>query len=99
MFQNQNIYCLMNLKTLLSLPVLVRRLPVTLMSAKLNSPVFDGVNIVSDQPKVEAQACDLSLQVCFDEEPISLTIDIIKITRVVNLPLEFRNWDRSIVTT
>ena len=35
------------------------------VSKELNSPVFDGVNIVSDQAKVEAQACDLSPQVCF----------------------------------
>ena len=47
----------------------------TCVSKELNSPVFDGVNIVSGQAKVEAEACVLSPQVCFVEEPNSLTTD------------------------
>ena len=43
----------------------------TCVSKELNSLVFDGVNNVWDQAKVEAQACDLLPQVCFNEEPVS----------------------------
>ena len=51
-----------------------------------HSPVFDGVNNVSDQAKVEAQACDLSAQVYFNEEPVSLTIDEVEAIGAIYFP-------------